>query len=71
MGKVCIVDCRDLSIDIPNHSCKLKGQKLSEGENITLDGNNGLVYLGEIPTISEKPSELLAIVKQWQNEPPQ
>ena len=71
MGKICIVDCRDLSIDIPNHSCKLRGHKLSEGENITLDGNNGLVYLGQIPTISEKPSELLTIVEQWKNEAPQ
>ena len=71
MDKVCIVDCRDLSIDIPNHSCKLKSEKLSEGETITLDGNNGLVYLGEIPTISEKPSELLATIEQWKNETPQ
>jgi pyruvate,orthophosphate dikinase len=68
MGKVCIVDCRDLSIDIPNHSCKLKGHKLSEGETITLDGNNGLVYLGQIPTISEKPSELLMTIEQWKSE---
>ena len=68
MGKVCIVDCRDLSIDLPNHRCKLKGHSLSEGETITLDGNNGLVYVGQIPTISEKPRELLAIIEQWTRE---
>ena len=68
MGKICIVDCRDLSIDMPNHSCKLSDQRLSEGETITLDGNKGFVYLGQIPTISEKPTEFLNIVSQWKTE---
>jgi len=70
MGKVCIVDCRDLTIDIPNHSCKLKGQKLSEGEIITLDGNNGLVYLGRIPKVSEKPERLMTTIEIWKSEAP-
>jgi len=70
MGKVCIVDCGDLTIDIPNHSCKLKGQKLSEGEIITLDGNNGLVYLGRIPKVSEKPERLMTTIEIWKSEAP-
>ena len=69
VGKVCIVDCRELSIDLHNHRCQLRGHKLSEGETITLDGNSGLVYLGAIPTVSEKPVDLLATVEQWKDQP--
>ena len=68
MGKVCIVDCRELSIDLHNHRCQLRDRKLSEGEIITLDGTNGLVYLGAIPTVSEKPVDLVATVEQWKDE---
>jgi pyruvate,orthophosphate dikinase len=68
MGKVCIVDCRDLSIDMSNHRCELGGHKLSEGETITLDGNNGRIYLGQIPTVSERPSQLLTTIEHWKHE---
>jgi pyruvate,orthophosphate dikinase len=69
MGKVCIVDCRELSIDVHNHRCQLGDHWLSEGEIITLDGNSGLVYLGAIPAVNEKPVDLLATVEQWRNQP--
>jgi pyruvate,orthophosphate dikinase len=69
MGKVCIVDCRELSIDLHNHQCQLRDHKLSEGEIITLDGNSGLVYLGAIPAVTEKPVHLAAIVEQWKDDP--
>jgi pyruvate, orthophosphate dikinase len=69
IGKVCIVDCRELSIDLHNHRCQLRDRKLSEGETITLDGNSGLVYLGAIPTVSEKPVDLVATVEQWKDQP--
>ena len=65
IGKVCIVDCRDLSIDLHNHRCQLGDHKLSEGEIITLDGNSGRVYVGAIPAVSEKPVDLIATVEQW------
>jgi pyruvate,orthophosphate dikinase len=68
MGKVCIVDCRGLSIDIPNHRCQLDGQMISEGDTITLDGNNGRIYLGQIPMKTERPSELLATIDLWKTE---
>ncbi len=68
MGKVCIVNCTDLEIDIPNHKCRLGGRELSEGDVITLDGNAGLVYLdhGKVEVVYEKPLPLIDIVKSWE-----
>ncbi len=67
MGKVCIVNCTDLEIDILNHKCRLGGRELSEGDAITLDGNAGLVYLdhGKVEVVHEKPLALINVVKSW------
>jgi pyruvate,orthophosphate dikinase len=67
MGKVCIVNCTDLEIDVPNHKCRLGGRELSEGAVITLDGNAGLVYLdhGKVEVVHEKPLALIDVVKSW------
>jgi pyruvate,orthophosphate dikinase len=67
MGKVCIVNCTDLEIDVPNHKCRLGGRELSEGDDITLDGNAGLVYLdhGKVDVVYEKPLALIDVVKSW------
>jgi pyruvate,orthophosphate dikinase len=67
MGKVCIVNCTDLEIDVPNHKCRLGRRELSEGNVITLDGNAGLVYLdhGKVDVVYEKPLALIDIVKSW------
>ncbi|VVB90867.1 Phosphoenolpyruvate synthase [uncultured archaeon] len=68
MGKVCIVNCTDLEIDVPNHKCQLGGRELSEGDVITLDGNAGLVYLDhrKVEVLYEKPLALIAVVKSWE-----
>ena len=67
MGKVCIVNCTDLDIDVPNHKCRLGRRELSEGDEITLDGNAGLVYLyhGKVDVVYEKPLALIDVVKSW------
>ncbi len=65
MGKVCIVNCTALEIDIPNHKCRLGRRELYEGDVITLDGDAGSVYRGKVEVLSEKPVELIAVVKGW------
>jgi pyruvate,orthophosphate dikinase len=65
MGKVCIVNCEGLEIDLANKKCNLGGQVLREGDIISLDGNSGSVYTGVVGTTYEKPGELLDIVYSW------
>jgi pyruvate,orthophosphate dikinase len=65
MGKVCIVNCPGLEVDIPGMRLRLGGRDLREGEILTLDGNTGAVYAGKIEVTYEKPLQLLAVVRDW------
>jgi pyruvate,orthophosphate dikinase len=67
LGKICVVNCISLEIDLPRHRCTIGGQELREGEVITLDGNTGRVYLGEIEVVLEKPDDLIDLVHSWEN----
>jgi pyruvate,orthophosphate dikinase len=65
MGKVCIVSCGELKIDINRRVCTFPGHDLYEGDFITLDGQSGRVYEGTIPVVAEKPTELIKELRQW------
>jgi len=64
MGKVCIVNCRDLDFGTAGRA-RLGGRILAEGEVITLEGNTGAVYRGDVDIIKERPDALLATVRGW------
>jgi pyruvate,orthophosphate dikinase len=68
MDKVCIVGCKALSIDNKGKKCTLGGKTLSEGDMISLDGSTGQVYAGKVDIITEKPLQLLEIIKRWRND---
>ncbi len=68
MGKVCIVNCRELKLYPGGRKCRIGEKEFLEGDVITLDGTNGVVYEGEIEITLEKPVELLEIVKFWKRE---
>lgn len=60
LGKVCLVGCAALEIDEAGRSVSLGGQRLREGDVLTLDGNEGRVYVGAARTVVEPARELLA-----------
>lgn len=68
MGKVCIVNCRELQLYSRGRKCRIGEKEFLEGDVITLDGTNGAVYEGEIEVQLEKPVELLEIVEVWKRE---
>jgi pyruvate, orthophosphate dikinase len=47
-GKCCIVGCAELDIDYETKIAQAKGRTIREGDWITLDGNEGIVYEGEV-----------------------
>jgi pyruvate,orthophosphate dikinase len=65
MGKVCIVSCGDLKIDLARRICTFPGRDLYEGDYITLDGQSGRIYAGIIPVVVEKPTELTEELHKW------
>jgi len=65
MNKVCIVGCRDMSIDLESRTCAFDDKVLREGDYVTLDGNTGCVYEGEAQVTVEKPTALLETIGRW------
>jgi pyruvate,orthophosphate dikinase len=67
LGKVCIVGCGDLSINVAHRTCELNGKTLHEKDVISLDGSTGAVYEGRVDVVVEKPPRL-AVVEGWMAE---
>ncbi|WP_231698364.1 PEP-utilizing enzyme [Ottowia caeni] len=67
MNKVCLVACDELHIDEAHRSVQIGQQELSEGDVITLDGNEGLVYAGMVATESVIDEDLLARLRTLRN----
>ena len=49
LGKVCVVSCDGLEVDIDDQFGRLNGHPLNMGDKIAIDGNMGLVYFGHYP----------------------
>ena len=65
MGKPCIVGCNDMRIDYPGKKLLVDSKVVSEGEVITIDGSNGKVYVGEIPTVEPKLTDDFKTILGW------
>ncbi|MFM2325653.1 MAG: hypothetical protein RL244_2532 [Pseudomonadota bacterium] len=59
LGKVCLVGCETLRIDSSDGSIQLGELTLREGDTLTLDGNQGLVYQGYIATVREPDQQVI------------
>jgi pyruvate,orthophosphate dikinase len=59
LGKVCLVSCESLRIDLQRRVAHLGGRELREGDRLTLDGNRGAIYEGTVRTVSVAPPDLL------------
>ena len=54
MGTCCVCGCGDIEIHDENKDGKyftLNGEKIKEGDYISLDGSAGNIYIGKLPTI--------------------
>lgn len=57
-GKCCIVGCSQLNIDYSAKRMNVNGTTIEQGDFITLDGSEGIVYAGELPLMKpELPAE--------------
>jgi pyruvate,orthophosphate dikinase len=66
LGRVCVVNCTALSIDLLRHRCTIGGVSLREGDILSLDGNTGAVYQGRVAVRSGRPDQLIEKVRQWE-----
>jgi pyruvate,orthophosphate dikinase len=70
MGKPCIVGCAALTIDVAGHSARLDGAAIREGDWLSIDGEQGTVYLGQREVVIERPDAELAEIERWRSKSP-
>jgi pyruvate, orthophosphate dikinase len=65
LGKVCLVACPDLEIDLMHRQCRIGGTTLNEGDLVSLDGNTGAVHAGHLVAQTERPDRALSTIGTW------
>jgi pyruvate,orthophosphate dikinase len=65
LGKVCLVSCRGLQINLISRQCMIGTQTFGEGDFLSIDGNTGDIYAGKVAVITEHPVAALAAVASW------
>ncbi len=68
MGKCAVVGCSDLIVDEENEVIKIKNITVKSGDWITLDGNTGEVYLGQLPLVEPDLSGNFETIMNWAKE---
>jgi pyruvate,orthophosphate dikinase len=65
MGKPCIVGCSELKINSDAKQATAGGIVIHEGDAITIDGSEGDVYLGQVPTIEPQITSDFKTILDW------
>ena len=65
MGKACVCGAGDLVISYADKSLTARGLRIAEGDVITLDGAEGTVMLGAVPTVDPQLSGDFATLMEW------
>ncbi|MGQ0606344.1 MAG: pyruvate, phosphate dikinase [Candidatus Nitrosotenuis sp.] len=65
MGKPCIVGCTDLKISPDAKQASVGNVVIHDGDAITIDGSQGDVYTGEVPTIEPKITDDFRTILDW------
>ncbi len=69
MGKCCVAGCSELRVDERSKIIRAhNGLEIKEGETISIDGTNGIVYLGEIKKIEPQLSGNFETFMEWADE---
>lgn len=68
LGKPCVVGAESLKIDYGKRMFTVGNNTVKEGDIITIDGSQGTVMVGEVPTIEPELSPELKQFLQWADE---
>jgi pyruvate, orthophosphate dikinase len=67
LGKVCLVGCQALVIDLAQQEARLGETHFRAGDWLSLDGDSGEISLGQRTIVKAPPPELAEVLK-WQHE---
>jgi len=65
MGRPCVSGASAVSIDLASRTLKIGRQDLKEGDEITLDGANGQIMLGIVPTVEPELAGDFGTLMVW------
>ena len=68
MGKPCVSGCEEIIIQTSAREAIIAGVTLREGDMLTIDGSNGNVYRGMVPTIEPEFVEDLLVLLEWADD---
>ena len=68
MGKCCVAGCGDIDVDYHKKEMRVRGYVLHEGDQITLDGSTGEVFLGEVKTIEPELDEYFTRMMKYADQ---
>ncbi|MGH7765453.1 MAG: pyruvate, phosphate dikinase [Candidatus Dormibacteraceae bacterium] len=54
MGRPCVVGASSIDVDVRRRMFSANGTTIKEGDQITIDGTTGEVYVGKVPTIEAR-----------------
>jgi len=67
-GKCCIVGAEKVSIDYKSKTMSSGGKTVKEGEWVTLDGGEGIAYLGAQPLVTPELPKAYTTLMKWVDE---
>ena len=67
-GKCCVVGADSLDIDYKSQSMTASGKTILEGDWLTLDGSEGVVYTGQMPLVTPEFPKSYAVLMKWADE---
>ncbi len=70
LGVVCLVGCPTLTFGPAAGDVRIGDWRGSSGDVITIDGESGTIYPGALPLVEERPADLIAKVRTWEDERP-
>ena len=68
MGTACVSGCGEIKINEEAKVFELGGEKIVEGDYISLDGSTGKIYLGDIKTVEASVSGYFGRIMEWSDE---
>ena len=68
MGKPCVSGCEAIHIDDVKKCAVIGDTTLHEGDVVTINGSNGHVYAGEVPTVLAEFSEDMRTLLSWSDQ---
>ncbi|MEM1051378.1 MAG: pyruvate, phosphate dikinase [Pseudomonadota bacterium] len=65
MGRPCVSGASAVSIDLASRTLRIGYEELKEGDEITLDGANGQIMLGIVPTVKPELAGDFGTLMEW------